>query len=142
VEHLEGVVSNIIPISTFNIMNTNQKTVIHDVESRQELDIPFDLLHKQMSLLGSQLQFTVPVDPVEILLSRSGVVVQLLITDRSAQGRALQIVCLVDISVRREDIAHDHKVNLAAVRQFHAMQSKETTQQRMRILFNMLRNED
>lgn len=91
-----------------------------------------------MALLRSELQLAVAVDPVEILLSSTRVVVEFLVTDRTSQSRALQIICLMNIPVGREDVAHHHKVNLASMRQLDTMKSKESAKQSMWILLYML----
>ena len=84
-EHFESVVTNVILVTTFNVMDTNQQTVVHDVESCQQFCIPLELLHKDMTPLGSELQLAVPVDPVEILLCCAWVAVQFLVADGTTQ---------------------------------------------------------
>lgn len=137
-EHLESVVTNVILVTTFNVVDTDQQTVIHNVESCQEFRIPLELLYKEVSPLGSQFQLAVPVDPVEILLRCAGVAVQFLVADGTAQRGALQIVCLVDIPVGWEDVAHDDKVNLLSMRELDTMQTKEAAQKSVRVLFDVL----
>ena len=39
----------------------------------------------------------------------------------------------MDVAVRREEVVHDHKVNLAPVRQLHAVQAIEAREQRVRV---------
>lgn len=138
-EHLESGVADIVLVSARKVVDANQQTVIHNVESRQQLHISLHLLHKLVSFLGSNLQLAIPVDPIEILLRCAWVVVQFFIADRTAQGRALQVKGFVDISVRREDIAHDNKVNLLSMRQLDSMEAKEATQKRVWVLFDVLR---
>jgi len=91
-----------------------------------------------MASLGSKLQLAISVDPVQILLGCAWIVVEFLVTDGSAQGRSFQVVGLVDISVGWEDVAHDHKVNLASMGQLDTVQSKEATEKGMWILLDML----
>ena len=137
-EDLKSVVSNVIFVSTFEVMDTDEQTVVHNVESGQQFHIPLGLFHKQMAFLRSEFQLAVAVDPVEILLSSTRVVVEFLVTDRTSQSRALQIICLMDIPVGGKDVAHHHKVDLASMRQLDTMQSKESAKQGMWVLLHML----
>jgi hypothetical protein len=137
-EHLEGVISNVVLVSTFQVMDTDEQTIIHDVEPGQQFHIPLGLFHKEMALLWSELQLAVAVDPVKILLSCTWVVAELLVADCTSKSRALQVIRLMDIPVRREDVAHHYKVNLASMRQLYTVQAKESAQKGMWILLNML----
>lgn len=125
-EDFEGVVADVVLVSSLNIMDSDQQTIIHDVESRQQFNIPFGLLHKQVSFLWSQLQLPIPVDPIEILLCCTRVVGKLFVADGTSKSRALQVIGFVDVPVGGEDIAHDHEMNLASVRQLDTMKSKES----------------
>lgn len=119
-------------------MYPDEQAVIHHVHLFQPLGIPPQLLGEQGPLLGPDLERLVPVDPVEILHDgariRGGLVLGVLPPDR----RPLEVVRLVDIPMRREQIVHNHEMDLAPSRQLHPMQPVKAREQRVRIRLDVV----
>jgi hypothetical protein len=56
-------------------------------------------------------------------------------------GTHLEIVGLVDFPVEWEDVAHHHKVSLAATRHLDAVQTENADKQCVRIVFDVLQKQ-
>lgn len=57
---------------------------------------------------------------------------------REEQRTDLEIVGLVDVAMRREEVVHNHEMNLPPPRQLDPMQSVEARKERVRVLLDVL----
>ena len=94
-------------------MHTDEETVIHNIHFFQEFGIPFELFRQERPLLWPQLQSFASVDPVEVL--KCDLVLffgSFVLRVESPNSTALEVVCLVDVFVRWEQVVHDDEVDL------------------------------
>ena len=87
----------------------------------EQLRVAPDLLRQQRPLLRPELETLPAVDPIEVLEYRTRVLTCSLLRVLAPDRTSLEVVRLVDVLVRREEVVHDHKVDLAPVRELHAV---------------------
>jgi len=118
-------------------MNPNQQTIIHHIHRLQKLGIPPQLLRQQRLLLRPQLKHIPAVDPIQILKHRSGVLHRFFLWVLPTHSAALQIVRLMHILMRWEEVVHDHEMDFPSMRELHPMQAIEPAEERMRVFLYM-----
>ena len=137
-EDPERVPPHVILVSPPHIMDPNEQRVIHHAQLLQQLRIPPELLCEQSAFLRAQLERLAAVDPVEVLQYRTRVLRRTLLRVLTADGRALEIVRLVDVLVRGEEVVHDHEVDFASVGKLDAVEAVEARDERVWIVLHML----
>ena len=104
---------------------------------REELRVLFNLFDKQFPLGRSELEFLMAFQKVDVLHdARAPVCARLGV---ATDGGALEVVRLVNVAVRRENVAHDDKVNLAAVGELDAVKAVEASEEGVRVVLHILR---
>lgn len=137
-EHLERILAQILGVASPHVVETYEQTVIHDVEAIQKGDVALQLSLEERKLLRAELDLPVAVNPVEILENGALLLLGLLLGVLAPDGGAFEIIRLVDVSMRWEQVVHDDEVNLASVRELDAMQTVEATEERMGVRLDML----
>lgn len=132
-EDLESIFPQVIPITALHIVDPNEQTVIHHIDLFQEFRVPPELFRQQRAFLRPQFNHPLTVDPVEIFEDCTRVLASLGLWVLAPDCTPLEVVRLVNITMRREEVIHDHKVNLAPVRKLDAVQAIESREQRMRV---------
>lgn len=118
-------------------MDANEQTVVHDTERLEKFGVPPQLLRQKRTLFRTKLERLATVDPVEVLERRAWVLACTLFRELPPNSRALQVVCLVDVPMRREEVVHDHEVDLLPAGKLDAVQSVKPAEQCMRVRLDM-----
>ena len=134
-EDTEGIPSNIVLVLPPHVVNANEQRVIHHSKLLQHFSVTSKLLRQERMFLWIELEH---LDRVEILQDCTQILSSLLFRALATDSGTLEIVRLVDIFVRREEVVHDHEVDLEAVRELNAIQTVEARQERVRIALHML----
>lgn len=108
------------------------------MELLQEFRISSELFSEQRALLWTELERLSPVDPIEILQNRTRILARLVLWILPTDGTSLQIIRLVDILVRREEIVHDDKVDFSAMRELDTMKAIKPGKKRVGIVLHVL----
>ena len=127
-ENLQSLVAQILLVSSLKIVDADQHRVVHDLQTLQKSNITLHLLDKGVLLGRAKLEMQVPPEPVEVLQCGPRVLCQFVFLEISTNSTALEIKGPVDVSVRREEIVHDDKMDLAAVGNFDPVEAIELTQ--------------
>jgi hypothetical protein len=125
-EHFERIPPHIIPIPALDVVYPNEERVIHHVYPLQQLGVPAELLRQQRAFLRAKLKLLAAVDPVEILEHRAWILARPVLRVLPPDGGPLEIVRLVDVLVWREEVVHDHEMDLPTPRQLDAVKTIET----------------
>lgn len=137
-EHLQRLVPQVLFIPALEIVYTDQQRVIHNLQPLKEGHVALHLRHEHLLLRRSKFEMQIPAQPVQILECGPWILIQVLFPEITSYRAALQIERPMNIAVRREEVVHDDKMHLLAIRQLHPMQSVELRQQRIRVLAHML----
>lgn len=132
-EDLQRVPPQVVPIASLHIMYADQQTIIHHVDLLQQLSVPPNLLRQQGSFLRAQFQGPAAMYPIQILQHCSRVYRSPLFWVLSSDRTSLEVVRLVNITVRWEEVVHDDEVYLPAVGHLDTMETVEPRQQRVRV---------
>lgn len=137
-EDFERVAPYIVLVPALHVVDAHEETIVHDIQLLQQLRVAPDLLRKESALLRPELERFAAVDPVQVLQRGTRVLLCLLLRVLPANSRAFEVERLVNIAMRREEVVHDHEVDLTAPRQLHTVQAVEAAQQCVRIRLDML----
>ena len=129
----EGVASDVVAVPALHVVYADEERVIHHLEHLEKLGVAAELLREERTFLGAEREFLATLDPIEVLKHRPRVFTSTVLGVYPTDCAALEIVCLVDILVSREEVVHDHKVNLASMGKFDAVEAIETRKQCMRV---------
>lgn len=132
-EDLQRVPPQVVPIASLHIMYADQQTIIHHVDLLQQLSVPPNLLRQQGSFLRAQFESPAAMYPIQVLQHCSGVDRSPLLWVLSSDRTSLEVVRLVDITMRWEEVVHDDEVDLPAVGHLDTMKTVEPRQQRVRV---------
>lgn len=138
IKDAESLVPQVLLIAPLEIVNSNQKRVVHDLESLQQLNILLELLEEKLLLLNPELEMSLSAEPVEVLQGCSRIRLQIFLLEVSANSRAFEVEGLVNVSVRGEDVVHDHEVNLLAVGHLDTVKPVELRKECIRVVDNVL----
>ncbi len=103
------------------------------------LDIPVNLFNQKLSLFRPKVNFLVSFQPVLVLQNSPWILESLGFWIVPPNHGPFQVVRLVNVLVGRKDIAHDDKVDFPVPREFDPMESKNTREKGMRIIFDVLK---
>jgi hypothetical protein len=115
-------------------VDSNKKTVVHNIDFVQKLGVSPQLLRQKCSLLRSKLQHLASIYPIEIFEHSPWVLDGFILRVFTPHSATLQVVSFVDIPVRREQVVHDNEVNLASPREFYTMKPVESREQCVRVI--------
>lgn len=118
-------------------MYPNQQRVIHHVLPLQELHVPPQLLGQQRSLLWTKLERPPPINPILVLQNSSRVLLRLLFWVFPSESTSFQVVRLVYISMGREEVVHDHEMDLPSSGKLDSVQTIEPGEKGMRVIFDV-----
>jgi hypothetical protein len=118
-------------------VDPDQEGIVHHPNLLQELHIPLQLLRQQRSFLRAKLKRPTPIHPILVLEYRSRILLRLLFRIFPAKRTSLQIIRLVNISMRGEEVIHDHKMNLSPSRKLDTMKSIEPGEEGMRVVLDV-----
>ena len=125
-EDFQRIATQIVTVPALHIVYAHKQTIIHDMDLLQELQVNSQLFRQKCALLGTKLELSVSVDPVKIFQYCARVLSGFLFWVQSANCATLEIVCLVDIAMRRKEVVHYDKVDFPPSWKFHTVEPVET----------------
>lgn len=137
-EDAKGVPPDVVPVPAPHIMNAHEKTVVHHPQVLEDLRVAPELLRQERALLRAQLERLLAVDPVKVLEYCAGILRGAVFGVLAADGGAFEVIRLVYVLVRGEEVVHDDEVDLAAVGKLHAVEAVEAREQRVRVTLHVL----
>jgi hypothetical protein len=132
------ILSQVVPVAPFHVVNADKKRIIHDPHPLQEFHVAPQLFREQGSLLGTEFEGSTTIDPVQIFQDSLWIRFRLVLGIFSAESGTFEIISLMDIAMRGEEVVHDYKVDFAPARELDSMQAVEAGQESMRIGSNVL----
>ena len=102
IEHLQGLVPQVLIVAFAQVVDTDQKGVVHYTELLQEPHVLLKLTHEKLLFLDTQLEMPFPAEPVEVLQCGAGVLSQVLFFIVSSYRRTLQVESRVNVPVGRK----------------------------------------
>jgi hypothetical protein len=96
------------------------------LELLEELGVAAELLCEEGALFRTELELLATIDPVEVLEHRPRILTCTLLRIYSTDGATLEVVRFMNIFMGREEVVHDHEMDLATMWKFDAMQTIET----------------
>jgi len=118
-------------------MDPNQQAIIHNIHRLQKLRIPPQLFRQQRLFLRAKLEYIAAVDPIKVLQHSSRILHRLVLWILPAHRAPFQVVRLMHILMRREEVVHDHEMDFTSMRELHPMQAIKPAEERMRVLLHM-----
>ena len=111
---LERVAPHLVPVSTPDVVDPDEQTVIHHVHRLKKVRVATELFRQERTLLWPELERLSTVDPIEVFEHRTGVLFRFLFGVLSPYCTALEVIRLVDVLVWWKEVVHDDKVDLSA----------------------------